>query len=254
MKATPSPGILGMRPSMVLTLGTLVLCAPSPAQDAAALLAGSHVFGAAPLLVVRLEMRISEGGTEKTREVELSLDRRGGRLRSFSRITSPAFLAEMKFLKLSEPGKPDAQWVKTSNGIRRLGDSGGGESVFGSHFTVEDFGTITAEGFILTLDPALDSPAETAITARPRGKAGYATRTIWVGRASGLVTRMEYRNATGTPLRRYRILSTEGTGRDAHPLEAVMEDLNTGGSTTIKVLSFITPGSLPERLFNAGSL
>ena len=244
-----------LRPSaflgLVLALG---FGAPGAAQNATELLGSAWLFGSAPCLVLRLELSIEEQGGTRKREVELSLDRRGGRSLSFSRVTSPAFLSDMKFLKRIEPGKPEAQWVKTSKGLRRFGEGNGGEAVFGSHFTVEDFGAVMGGGFELSLAPELDTGAELAVLARPLRAATYADRVIYIARADGLIMRMDYRDAAGKALRRYRVLDIAGTGAARHPAAAVMEDLARGGSTAVKVLAFETPATLPERLFNPGGL
>ena len=160
----------------------------------------------------------------------------------------------MKFLKRSEPGQPDSQWVRTSRGTRRLGASNRSEAVFGSHFTVEDFGNVDAAAFALGLAPERDAAGARAVSALPKGPAGYARRLVLVDRATGLVTAMEYLDASGAAIRRYRVTSVSGEGSAARPSEAVMEDLAGGGSTILRVLGYSTPASLPERLFNPGAL
>jgi hypothetical protein len=223
-------------------------------EAAAALLAGAHLFGSSACAVIKMDMIIAEGGEVKKRGVELSFDHRNGRVLTMARIVSPAFLSDMKFLKRSEPGQPDAQWIKTSRGVRRLGVSSRSEPVFGSHFTAEDFGNVDAANFSLDLAPERDTPTARAVSAVPRVGAPYACRIVFVDRASGLVTGMEYLDGSGAAIRRYRVTAIEGSGAETRPVETVMEAIATGGSTTLRILSFQASSSLPERTFNPGAL
>jgi hypothetical protein len=223
-------------------------------EDAAEYLESASLFGPAKILVLRLEMSIARGGSEISREVELSLDRSPSGVKSLARIVSPAFLSGMKFLKISATGKADAQWVKTSRGLRRLGETNRSEAVFDSDFTAEDFGSIGASGFDIAFSPERDRDGERAILARPKGAAPYALRLLFFDKGTRLLTGMEYLDAAGATLKRYRVTSIEGRGAEARPAEATMEDLRTGGRTRLRVLSFATPASLPARTFNSASL
>ncbi|HUX41943.1 MAG TPA: outer membrane lipoprotein-sorting protein [Rectinemataceae bacterium] len=239
-----------------LSLVIIALVFPflAAAEDPAIFLSSAYLFTPEPVFVVKIGMNIQEPGGQKTREVELSVEKQGDRSFSLSRVTRPAFLSDMKFLKRSENEKVDSIWVKTSRGVRRIGDGNRNESVFGSHFTVEDFGSIDGKGFDLSFNKSLDTNSERAIVAKPLSPATYALRVIWVENDNGLVTRMEYRDASGKILRRYLVTKTTGSGKAMRPLEARMEDLVNGGSTTISLLSFSTPASLPEHLFSPGTL
>lgn len=241
----------------VAFLAICLACAPAPpvgAQEASRLLASAHLMGAGTTLVARMEMVIREGRDEKRREVELMIDRSGGRVRTLARIVQPAFLSDMKFLKRSEPGQPEAQWMKTSRGLRRLGESNRSERVFGSHFTVEDFGSVDSTLFEVSFAPGSDTEGERAVVARPLGSAPYASRLILISRRSGLIMGMDYLDASGKALKRYRVLSTTGSGADERPTEASMEDLPAKGSTFLRMISLERPASIPDRYFNPGSL
>jgi hypothetical protein len=228
--------------------------AAAEAEGARAYLESTSLFGAASVIVARLDMRITRNGTDTSREVELSLDRSGEGTKTLARIVKPSFLSAMKFLKVSAPGQADVQWLKTSRGLRRLGSGGRSEPVFDSDFTVEDFGSLSSSGFELSFAPEKDSPGRRAVAARPREAAPYAARILYVDERTRLLTGMDYLDGEGATVKRYRITSIVGEGKAARPDEAVMEDLKTGGSTRLKVLSFETPASLPARTFNSASL
>jgi len=240
----------------VLAPLAIPLCAESAASEAEArrLLDSATIFGDSPCIVARLEMRISGGGPEKTREIELSIDRKPGRTLTLARIVNPAFLSDMKFLKRIEAGMSDGQWVKTSRGVRRLGEGNRFEQIFGSDFTAEDFGTIESSGFDIFRDPARDTAKETVVAAKPRIKAPYALRLIYISRSGGLVTKMEYLDEASRVLRRYSVVKIEGAEAKARPIEATMEDMTRGGATSLKILSLTTPGAIPDRVFNPGAL
>jgi len=240
--------------ALLLALPAAIAAQGVESGSADAILAGAYLFTPDPSFILRLGMEISDSMGTKSREIELTVDRRDGHMYALSRVTQPAFLSDMKFLRRSERGKPDAIWIKTSRGIRRVGEGNRDESVFGSNFTVEDFGSVSSEGFDIALDPGLDTATETAIVARPRDKADYTQRIIWILRASGLIDRLEYRGSAGQTLRRYMVTKVGGTGKDARPLEAEMDDLTNGGSTKVTLVSLSNPAVLPERIFTAGAL
>jgi len=224
------------------------------AADAQSYLESASLFGSGAVIVARLEMRITRSGSELSRELELSLDRSGAGVKSLARIVKPAFLSGMNFLKLSSPGKPDAQWLKTSRGLRRLGDANRSEAVFDSDFTAEDFGSVSAAGFDFAFAPARDLGGARAIEARPKGAAPYALRVLYVDDATRILTGMDYLDGAGKITKRYRVMSIDGQGETARPASALMENLSTGSSTRLAVLSLSKPAFLPERTFNPGSL
>lgn len=240
----------------VLLLSLMFMTAPNLllAEDAAGLLAKAYLFSPSSCYVIRFDMAIQDAGGTKNREVELYMDRRQGHVFSLSRILKPAFMSDMKFLKRSQDGKNDGVWIKTSNGVRRIGEGNKNESVFGSQFTIEDFGSIDDKGFDLSIDDPLGTATEAAVSATPNAPTAYARRIIWVDRISGLIMKMEYRDATNRTLRRYSVIRTGGSGKDLRPIMAKMEDIDGGGATVISLLSYSSPLSLPERLFNPGSL
>ncbi len=248
-----------MKAALALTAALCLLAGaafaePSSSDEAGLLLSSATIFGASPRMIARLEMRIGGGGADREREIELSIDRGSGTTKTLARIISPAFLGDMKFLKVAQPGQADSQWIKTSRGVRRLGDGNRFERIFGSDFTAEDFGTIGASGFDLSRDFARDTATEDVVAARPRHAAPYALRLIYIARLGGLVTRMEYLDAAGRVLRRYSVAKVEGAGAEAVPSEARMEDLSTGATTSLKILSLKTPAAIAERVFKPGNL
>lgn len=224
--------------------------------EARALIEAASIFGPYPRLIAKIEMRMfpADGGAAKTRELEISIQRSGGRIFTLARVTSPAFLGDMKFLKRMEPGKADAQWVKTSRGVRRLAADRRYESLFDSQFTSEDFGSVDGSGYELSLVPDRDDAASRVVAAKPTDSAPYARRLIRLARDSGLVTAMEYLDASGKALKRFSVIEVEGSGRDARPVELRMDDLVSGASTRLRVIALATPSSIPERVFNPLSL
>lgn len=236
--------------AVVICLAIAIIVAS--AQSAADVLETTNLFGAGSAIVARFEMRTVSTDGEKTREIELFFDRSGGRTRTLAKVVSPAFLSGMKFLKVKEKEKPDAQWLKTSSGLRRLGESDSAERIFGSTFTVEDFGNIDTKGFDIDFTHEEDGPYGQAIRARPKAKKSYAEKIIWVNHSTGLVMALEYRDQGGVILRRYRVTRVSET--DSRPLEAEMNDLTAKATTYLHVLSIEEKLKLPDKYFTPGSL
>jgi len=158
----------------------------------------------------------------------------------------------MKFLKIRQDGKPDAQWLKTSSGLRRLGESDRSEKIFGSTFTVEDFGSLDSGGFTLRFAPEMDFDTNIAILAIPKNKVGYAKKVIWIEHSTCLVIAVEYRGSTDTVLRNYRV--TRRSPDDGRPQEAIMTDHETKTSTILRIVSIQEKQAIPEKYFNPGAL
>lgn len=239
-------------------LSCVISCAiavPAIAETAEAFLASAHLFGRERAIVVSLGMTITErDGQSRSRVVELFMDRNDVRTRTLGRIVEPAFLAEMKFLKITERGKQDMQWMKTSRGVRRLGDSSGSESVFGSHFSVEDFGSLSSSEYTVSFVEKPVEEAEVMLLAQPVKGGKVVSRRIRIDIESRIVTGMEYLDGPGKVIKRYSVVSTAISGGVMRPSSVKMEDLVHGGSTSLQLYDFKFPDSIQERWFNPGSL
>ena len=241
-----------MRRMALIITATLALCGRSGAENAQKLLESATLFGERGAAIARMEMRIQSRDGEKTREIELMIDHGAGKVRTVARIVSPSFLTGMKFLKIREAGKPDAQWLRTSSGVRRLGESNKSETIFGSNFTVEDFGAIDATGFDIALLPAKDSSTARAVRALPKTPTYYHEKILWVEKDSSLVSAMEYHDPEGRVLKRYEVMTFSAT-RD-HPIDAKMIDPNSGTTTLLHIISLEMRPSLSDRFFSPGAL
>lgn len=232
-----------------------VMAAAAGAETAEEFLASAHLFGREHAIVVSLGMTITErDGQSRSRVVELFMDRHDVRTRTLGRIVEPAFLAEMKFLKITERGKQDMQWMKTSRGVRRLGDSSGSESVFGSHFSVEDFGSLSSSEYTVSFVGKPVEAAEVMLLVQPVKGGKAESRRIRIDPETRIVTGMEYIDGQGKVIKRYSVVSKAMSGDVMRPSSVKMEDLVHGGSTSLQLYDFKFPDSIQERWFNPGSL
>lgn len=233
-------------------LAIFTLCDFVVSQSAESVLESATLFGEGIAAIARLEMRIKSANGEKIREIELMIDHSAGKMRTIARIVSPSFLSGMKFLKIHENGKPDAQWMRTSSGIRRLGESDKSEKVFGSSFTVDDFGAISASGFDIAFAADKKTIQETAILACPKIKTSYASKIIWMDNATKLIMAIEYAGDGGKILKRYNV--TQASAARDRPIDVEMLDFESGIVTYLHIISMETRSSISERNFNPGAL
>lgn len=240
------------------SMSCLIFCALTAigyAETASEYLSSAHLFGREHAIVLRLAMTITENdGQSRSRTIELLMERNDVRTRTLGRIVEPAFLSQMKFLKITERGKQDIQWMKTSQGTRRLGDSSKSEAVFGSHFSVEDFGSLSLSEYDVSFGEETAAGGAIILIANPIKNIKAVSRRIWIDPETRLVSGMDYFDVTGKLVKRYSVIKNAIAGGVVRPSLVKMEDLVHGGWTSLQFMEFKFPESIQERWFNPGGL
>jgi hypothetical protein len=240
-----------------LAMALLLASSPRlPAQSAEELVAGLGLFGSARFITMRIDMGLTLKNGVKDRTLEVFIRQDDRRMSAMIHVIAPAFLSAMKFLTQRDADGQETSWLKTSQGVRRLSDANGSERVFDSDFRAEDFMAISARRFALAVlpDAVIDSVPCRTVEARPLSAGGYARKLVYIGATDGSLRGIDFLDAGGRIIRRYRLTATRVLEGGTYPLTAEMTDLREGTSTALKVDRIDLETALPDALFNKGSL
>ena len=232
----------------------LLLCVAGAAagqESATELIEATHIFGPSPRMEVDATMSISERGTTQTRRLEAWYEREDRSFSLFVHIVQPPFLRNMKFL-LQRTGSREESWMRTSRGVRRLGESGGRERVFGSHFTVRDFARIDPSSHrIEYVGKPTDDRA--VIEVVPEDSA-MGRRRFTVEPETRLIREIEFLDSSGAIEKRYELLEVKRVDGQPVPARARMREPGGGDETVITLDSVEFPSRIPSRYFSRGNL
>lgn len=241
-------------------LGLLLVWASAAAgfgQSAEEILRRSSLFGSAAGARMRIGMEIVKGQGVKSREMEAFIRRDGRASRLLLHVVSPAFLNQMKFLFHREGDGRESQWMKTSQGVRRLAGSNRSEAIFDSDFTAEDLSDLRVEDFSLALlgeEPVGGRPCHRIEMAPRFSGSSYHKKQVLVEKGSGLLFGADFFDAAGALVRRYRLLDTQRVQGSTFPLACRMENLAAGTHTLLRFQRIEPADSLPDKLFNRAAL
>lgn len=224
------------------------------AQTAPEIFDDSWLFSPSDHMVLNLTMVIHEAQGEKSRGLQVLLVQNGVTNKMLAKVTSPASLSNLKFLRITPQDGKNQLWVKTSRGVRRIATGGGsGEQLFGSDFTLDDFAVNRSTGIQVERIPDLETESTWVLRVRPNNPDGVV-RVMTVERASKLVARVEFHEAGGRLLRLYHVDEWGDKGGITYPKQAMMEDLVKKTWTRLEIQSVDMVSPLSEAQFNAAGL
>jgi hypothetical protein len=202
-------------------------------------------------------MEIVKGQGVKSREMEAFIRRDGRASRLLLHMVSPAFLNQMKFLFHRDGDGRESQWMKTSQGVRRLAGSNRSEAIFDSDFTAEDLSDLRVDDFSLALlgEEQIGGRPCRRIEMVPRfAGSSYRKKQVLVEKGSGLIFGADFFDASGTLVRRYRLLDTQQVQGSTFPLTCRMENRGEESHTLLRFHRIEPVDSLPDKLFNRAGL
>jgi hypothetical protein len=236
-----------------LAMSAILICASAlAAQDGAdALARGAAFFSSGSSHKVTAELTVRLGKESKKRELELNISQSEGTERLLAKVTSPAFLREMKVLQKSSGDVRDT-WIKTSQGVRRLGQGSKAEALFQSDFLTTDF-LIQAQGWTLS---AQDGKDGMRALERPGQKGeDFARQRLYLRSADLLVARREFLDASGAVVRVLDTLGWVDEGGFARPTTIELRKSAKPDSYSVLEIRSVESGvKLSEGLFAPGNL
>jgi hypothetical protein len=219
----------------LVAAGFFGLAAEPTPQEA---VAQSVLFSPAPRFQVACRLTVVDPtGDTKVRELLVSTLRTGGEDRFLAQITAPAYLKELKFLRV-QTKEGTGTWLKTSRGVQRLAPSADPEPLFGSDFTTVDFQP-GAQNWEASPDGSLD---QTVVTRSSEPRWGWVRQRLTIRSSDHLVIKSEFFDAAGGVVRRYEVTEF---GPEGLPHRVVLSDLRNNRHSELEMLSMDTskPGS-----------
>ena len=242
-----------MRKSIAPLLCALValLVAPearseeSGADSGADIARRSRERGALNLLGLRAELKltaVAKDGRRKEQVLTSTAKRIGGRLHSLARFSQPAGVAGVTVLTVEgAPGEPAdiSLYLPKLKRVRKVARTQRGQSFMDTDFNYADLGGTGGER-----DESLRRVGETKVLDRLahvlRGQAGadspYGEVTLYVDQETSVPVKAEYKDREGKLLKVYRAVRLEKFKDRTLAAQAVMENVQTGSTTTLEVL------------------
>lgn len=237
----------------IVTLGLGFLCAVAVfAQDSADVLSSkARFFSAGEKQRVVAKLTVELGTEKKLRELELFYFTSPSSNKLLARIVSPAFLREMKVLLVTSEGRSDT-WIKTSQGVKRLGLGARGESLFQSDFLTSDF-NIPDIGWSFSKNDGVDDFR--VIERRSERSEDFFLQRLYLRGTDFLVARRDYIDPAGVVIRSYVVTEwlPEAGGSD-RPARIDLVKNKSKGLSYFEIVQIHAEDRLPEGLFSPGSL
>lgn len=234
--------------AFLLCAGAVVLLAAPVAhagESAADIVRRSRERGALNLLGVRAELKlttVTKDGRRKEQVLTSTAKRVDGRRCSLARFSQPAGVAGVAVLTVEgQKGEPAdiSLYLPKLKRVRKVAKGQRGQAFMDTDFNYADLGGTGGER-----DESLQLAGEAKVLERPahvlRGKAGpdspYGEVTLYVDKETDVPLKAEYSDRDGKPFKVYRALQLKKFKDRVVAAQSVMENLQTGSSTTLEVL------------------
>lgn len=205
----------------------------------------SRERGALNLLGLRAELKLTSVGKDGRRKEQVltsTAKRIGGRLHSLARFSQPASVAGVTVLTVEgAPGEPAdiSLYLPKQKRVRKVARTQRGQSFMDTDFNYADLGGTGGQR-----DESLRLVGETKVLDRLahvlRGRAGadspYGEVTLYVDQQTSVPVKAEYKDREGKLLKVYRAVRLETFKDRTLAAQAVMENVQTGSTTTLEVL------------------
>jgi hypothetical protein len=234
----------------LLSLPFAALLAEAAAGEADELAAKAVFFSTRPSMRVEASLSVVMGKESKKRELELLFSSKKGSSRLLARVVSPAFLREMKVLQVSSE-KGDDTWIKTSQGVKRIGRGSKPEALFQSDFLTSDF-SLPAGGWRASV---MDGNDGMRVIERDGLKGeGFAFQRLSLRGEGLLVSKREFLDVDGKTLRAYEVLEWKAEDGLERPVRIELRTRKEENHSLLEVTKLDGKADLPDGLFSPGAL
>jgi outer membrane lipoprotein-sorting protein len=234
-------------------LVALLLAAPGAALEPSEISRKSREKGTLNLVGLEATLRLTttaKDGTTRQQTLVTSAKRSGGRLRSRARFLSPSGVAGVTVLTIEGEGEaPDeiSLYLPKLRRVRKVAPSQRGQPFMNTDFSYADLGGTQGEDEAVTRlpDETLDGRKAYVLRGRAHASSPYGEVTVTVDQETFVPLKAEYEDKQGKPVKRFRAASLKTFGNRVIAEKATMENLETGSTTTLEVLS-LREATLPD--------
>lgn len=205
----------------------------------------------------RMLIKDGQGRTQRRQFTALRQDvEDGGEQNMLVVFSQPSDVRGTVYLVKKHPGDDDDRWLYLPglDLVKRISAGDKRTSFVGAHSFYEDVSgrwlgddehslvDTTEEHYVLQHKP------------RDEGSVEFSDYTTWIDRQTFLPMKTEYRNENGDVYRRVEVLAVETIQDNPTISRCLVSDLETGGSTEIRMRWAEYDQSLPQSLFTERSL
>ena len=204
---------------------------------------------------------VSKSGGREARRAEVVSKLVDGQILSFGRFTYPEDMRGMAVLRLEHAERDDDFWayLPEFRKVRRLSAAQKTDLFIGTDAAFEDVERRMLGDYNTSLEPSakIDGEDVFVVRAEPTYESGYAFVEYSIAKSDFSILRTRHFKA-GEP-EPFKVITapratTELHGGHTIPMEALVQDLERGTSTELKVIRIVVGPELDDKLFTTRSL
>jgi hypothetical protein len=204
---------------------------------------------------------VSRTGGRDARRAEVASKLVDGQILSYGRFTYPEDMRDMAVLRLEYADRGDDFWayLPEFRKVRRLSASQKTDLFIGTDAAFEDVERRMLGDYNASLEPSatLDGEDVFVVRAEPTYESGYAFVEYSIAKSDFSILRTRhFKDGEEKP---FKVITapratTELHGGHTIPMEALVQNLERGTSTELKVLRIVVGPELDDKLFTTRSL
>ncbi len=198
---------------------------------------------------------IEEGGKVSSRMIEQWGIEEGDLANSIMVFRSPASVKDTRFLQVENEDRGDDKWIylPAMKRVRRIASSDGSKSFMGSDATYDDMESrdIARDTFELVKEEALSDFDcwVLKVQAKDPSDSQYAYKLVWHDKATNYPVKVEMYDMQGELEKVMTIKDLQNVDGHWTPVDTVIENVQNGHSTEMKVLNVEFDKSVNSRMF-----
>ncbi|MBN2736177.1 MAG: outer membrane lipoprotein-sorting protein [Spirochaetales bacterium] len=223
------------------------------AQEYIDLLQKARIFSDSQNLRLICDLEITKPEGKKERQLEVYLNQKGLNYNVLIQVLTPGFLRKTKFLSVHE-NNTVTQWMSSSRGVKRLGNSNSSDSLFDSDFTVEDLSPLKLNDYTIETSSQKDQERLIKYILEPKLKnPDYDRKIITLNPDTCLIESIIYLKNSQI-IKEYQLLKTEIKDSKSITTKCQMESKTNHSVSIITISDYEILESIPSRIFNKGNL
>ncbi len=205
----------------------------------------------------RMLITDGQGRTQRRQFTSLRQDlEEGGEQNMLVVFSQPSDVRGTVYLVKKHPGADDDRWLYLPglDLVKRISAGDKRTSFVGAHSFYEDVSGRWLEDDEHQLIETTDEYYVLQHTPRDGNSVEFTDYTTWIDRETFLPMKTEYRNETGSVYRRVEVMAVQTIQENPTISRCLVSDLETGGTTEIRMRWAEYDQNLPQSLFTERSL
>ena len=214
--------------------------------------------------MVTMELKDKSGDTEVRNVIQYGKDT-GDKTYVVMDFKGPASVKDTRFLQITNKNSPDDKWIYLPGlkSVRRVNSSEGSKSFIGTDATYDDLSTremdedehiyLRDEKYTVSNGTEYDCEVVKNVPIDKKSSQ-YAYRIVWVDKKTSIPVHSEMYDKNDKMVKELEVLKIENISGYDVPMENRLTTIQTGHSTTLKILKIVVDTPLPDRVFTQSFL